>query len=165
MFSAVPLLYRWIAIGLLLAAFGGWCFVKGLNWSRAEHEAFVSKVETEGRVAQERAAERTREANEITQRREKEHAQNTLTLYDYYEQRLAGMRDKRTRGSPVPPLPGPSSSVNAVPPDVQTPPAELAREIQRLRTEIGIIEEAAAKTTLDLLELQAWIKEQERNTN
>jgi hypothetical protein len=45
--TQIPFAYRFAAIALLAAAFGGWCFVKGVDYEQARFEAY--------RAAQEKA--------------------------------------------------------------------------------------------------------------
>jgi uncharacterized protein with PIN domain len=150
MLSAVPLLYRWIAIGLLLAAFGGWCFVKGLNWSRAEHEAFVSKVETEGRVAQERAAERTREAQRLTKEVSDGYAETIVAVRADYDRRL---RDAYTRAGRLPDATPSAPKPHEFREPGSIPDLALRDKIASLEIEIAEIEKRLAEAAV---QIEAW---------
>lgn len=150
MLSLIPFPYRLIALGLVILAAGAFGFVKGLNWSRAEHEAFVARVEAEGRVAQERAARRTQEAQKHTQEVADAYAANIVATRDTYERRLRDLRTRLGRAEQAAAA-APKPHVSREPGSI--PDSELRDRIATLEIEIAELELRLATAAT---QIEAW---------
>ncbi len=143
----IPLPYRLIAIGLLIAAAGVFGFVKGLQWNEAKYQALVAKVEAEGRVAAEQAAIKTREAKEITKEISDEFDKSLATVRADYDKRL---RDAYTAArrvpSATPPAPKPHERIEPR----EIPDLALRERIDTLEIEIAEIEKRLAEAAVQI---------------
>jgi len=148
--TAVPVLYRWIAIALLAVALFGYGYVKGARHVQDKYDAFVSQVEAEGRIAQERAAERTRAAERATKEVSDGYAETLTAVRNDYDKRL---RDAYSRARRVPnptpaaPVPHVGTESGAV------PDTELRNKIDSLEIEIAEIEKRLAEAAV---QIEAW---------
>jgi len=146
----IPLPYRLIAIGLLIAAVGVFGFVKGLQWNEAKHQKFVAQVEAQGIEAQARTAQRTKEAKEITENVAKAWDANTRRTIAIYDARLHNARSAAGR---VPDAPAPAPRPHEFREPRAIPDTGLRERISELEITIAFLEKRLAKAAEDI---EAW---------
>lgn len=150
MLTAVPALYRWIAIALLAVALFGYGYFKGRLAGEERLQAFVTKVEIEGREAQARAAEQTKKAKEITDEVVKAwdaNARRTAALYDARLRDVRAAAGRVSDATPTAPRPHEFREPRSIP---DTALRERAAELEIV---VASLEKRLAKAAEDI---EAW---------
>ena len=169
LFSAVPMLYRVIAIALLIVAVFGYGYVKGSTHVQAKYDAFVARVEAEGRLAQEKAAERTRAAERATKEVSDGYAETITAITADYDKRL---RDAYSRARRVPPATPAAPKPHVGTESGAVPDSELRQKIDSLEIEIAEIEKRLAEAAVQIeawkeygRKVQEWISQSVQNSS
>ena len=163
--SGVPMLYRVIAVALLVLAVFGYGWAKGAAGAQAKYESFVSVTEAIGSAAQARAAARAREAEQKTKELEDGLNQELAAARATYDQRL---RDAYARGGRVPPRtePAPVPHVSTESGGISL--AECRARIATLEIEIAQLESRLSTAAVLLRkwkEYGAAVEEHNRRRN
>ena len=121
--GAVPVLYRWIAIGIAAALFGLWCFTKGAEYERHKCEVYQAKVEAQAAIAREKA--------QITRKQDRK---NVADLRASYLAAVKRLRAIESGGGGVPNPGAAPGGTHEVPAGDGVPASGPDREVQELQT-------------------------------
>jgi len=146
MISLIPIAYRWGIVALVAAAFGGWCYTRGLLHGERELEAFREAVAVEGAKQAEHNLELVNRQQAITQR-----------VSNDYQAKIAALQRKYASWVPVRPDGGEVSRVSCSAESADAKPPDLV-SVADYRT----LAELCAQTTQQLVSLQGWLKEVRR---
>lgn len=150
---AVPLLYRWIILAVLIAASAAFGAMKMHAHDRDKYAAFVAQVKAEGQAQVEHTAQVIAKQKGITNDAATEYARRLANLRRYYA--------KRVQPNPGP-CPLPAVSIPAPGADETTAnPVPPASPILGNQPDSGLAAQCA-ETTLMLVSLQQWIASQQR---
>lgn len=147
----IPLPYRLLLLGALLAAGAASGYRSGAAHVQAKFNTYQAAVEAAGKAQTEKTEAAIQTQKTLTAQTETDYAKSATALRTLYGP--GRVRHNNTRRRPVPAVPGAAVIADAAPADSFTDPDGFAAQNPRCLP----LERDAAMTTLQLLHLQAWV--------
>ena len=161
MLNQIPLLYRWLALAALVGVAMLYAAMAMHAHDSKAQAAFVAGVKAEGNKQLEHTAQIITQQKAITDETANDYAAGLIALRRDYDSKLR----ERASGRQVPAVPATACGTDAAPADngIAAQVTSAAKRTDPLSVANGDTPlELCAETTLQLVSLQQWIKQQAR---